>query len=154
MTQAGHLPAELKPMFTPLLTLRRPRRPLPPPAASSLRLEVCPPSLRQAPDSTWQRVMFWLLAPSPQHAVPPPHRLEGTRGDFHAAVADLTAVPDAGELVCRIDDARSLRDFWHLRTEVYRLVALQHSQAEAEARLLTLSSHFPTRNPRSSFAPL
>ena len=38
-------------------------------APSSLRVEVCPPSLRQAPDRTWQRAMFWLLGrPSPEAA--------------------------------------------------------------------------------------
>ena len=39
---------------------------------SNLRVEVCPPSLRCAPDgNTWQRLMFWLMAPAPRHAAPP-----------------------------------------------------------------------------------
>jgi hypothetical protein len=53
-----------------------------------------------------------------------------------------------------VDSARSLRELWHLRSEVYRLVALQTSQSEAERRLADLNHHFPTRAPRSGFAPL
>jgi len=37
---------------------------------------------------------------------------------------------------------------------VYRLVAIAHSQSEAEARLALLARHFPTRSPRSQLAPL
>ena len=40
-------------------------------ASSSLRVEVCPPSLCHAPANLWQRVMFWMLAPAPQDAAPP-----------------------------------------------------------------------------------
>ena len=47
-----------------------------------------------------------------------------------------------------------LRELWHLRSELFRQVALQHSQFEAEQRLSRLNRHFPTRAPRSGFAPL
>jgi hypothetical protein len=154
MTQAGSCPAEVISMSTPALSLRRLRRPTPAAPTSSLRQEVCPPSLCHAPDSIWQRAVFWLLAPAPQEAAPPPSRLPAVRDDFHACVADIVIVPDAGDLVRRIELARSLRELWHLRTEVYRLVAVQHSQAEAEERLARLNRHFPTRAPRSGFAPL
>ena len=38
--------------------------------------------------------------------------------------------------------------------EVFKLVALHFSQAEAQCRLDRLNRHFPTRSPRSGFAPL
>ncbi len=124
------------------------------PAALSSRIEVCPPSLRQAPvGSAWQRLMFWLMAPAPADAAPSVNRLPAVRADFLACLDDLEpalALP----VQQRIDVARSLRDLWHLRAEVYRLVALAHSQAEAERRVAGLNSHFPTRAPRSQFAPL
>jgi hypothetical protein len=123
-------------------------------SAVTTRLEVRPPSLREAPDQPWQRLMFWLLAPSPGRVSPGPGRLGTVRADFHACVADLTSVPDAGHLVHRIEMARSLRELWHLRPDVYRLVAVEHSQAEAEARVASLNRHFPTRSPRSGFVPL
>jgi hypothetical protein len=123
------------------------------PIAITRGVEVCPPSLRQAPDSLWQRALFWLLAPAPQDAAPPTSRLRQVRDDFQACVVDLS-VPESGELWDRIGRTHSLRDLWHLRADVYRVVALQHTQHEAEARLQRLNRHFPTRSPRSAFAPL
>ena len=122
-------------------------------AASSLRVEVCPPSLRQAPASTWQRAMFWLLAPAPQDTSPAPNRLPGVRSDFNALLADIDN-DDARALRQRIADARSLRELWHLRAEAYRVIGLTHSQSVAEERLARMNRHFPTRAPRSQFAPL
>lgn len=120
---------------------------------TGLRLQACPPSLRQAPESWLQRVWFWLAAPAPQDAAPPISRLDGVRQDFLAALADVDRHHGA-LLRSRIEMSRSLRELWHLRAEVYRVVACQHSQAEAEARLADLNRHFPTRAPRSGFAPL
>lgn len=118
------------------------------------RIEVRPPSLRQAPmGSAWQRLMFWLMAPAPEDAAPPVNRLPAVRGDFLRCLLDVEkalALP----VRQRIDMARSLRDLWHLRAEVYRLVALTHSQTEAEQRVASLNRHFPTRSPRSQFTPL
>lgn len=124
-----------------------------PPAPSSLRVEVCPPSLRQAPASAWQRLMFWLLAPAPLDAAPPLSRLPAVQADFRACLADVPTA-DARALLERIRLVCTLRELWHLRTEVYRVVAVHHDQREAESRLLQLNRHFPTRAPRSAFAPL
>jgi hypothetical protein len=159
MTQAAGLAVEVlhSAMFTSALTFPRSRRSRLPATTlgTTVRPEVPPPSLRQAPDgSTWQRLLFWLMAPAPRDAAPAANQLGAVRDDFHDSVLDLTVVPDAGELVRRIDAARSLREFWHLRAEVYRLVAVQYSQAEAERRLVPLNRHFPTRSPRSGFVPL
>ena len=155
MTQDEADPAEVRCMPMTALTLRRwTRTPSPAAASSSLRTEVRPPSLRHAPDSMWQRALCWIMAPSPLDTAPSPRRLPEVRAEFQAAVADLTAAAEAGALVRRIEISPTLRDLWHLRAEVYRLVALQHSQAEAEVRLARLNRHFPTRSPRSGFAPL
>jgi hypothetical protein len=120
---------------------------------SSLRVEVCPPSLRHAPASPWQRLICWLIAPAPQNCAPPLSRLPAVRDHFLHRLADVD-VDGTQSLRLRVDSARSLRDLWHLRSEVYRLVALQFSQAEAEHRLAALNQHFPTRAPRSGFAAL
>jgi len=135
----------------PLLS-RRPR-PFRPTAPSSLRLEVCPPSLRQAPASPWRRLWFWISAPAPQDAAPPLSRLPAVREDFVRCLGDV-APPQGGELQRRIGLARSLRELWHLRAELYRVVAIAHSQSEAERRLAALNRHFPTRSPRTGFAAL
>lgn len=117
------------------------------------RGEVCPPTLRQPPNSTWGRLWFWLSAPGPLAASPPPGRLPPVRSDFLDTIADVAA-DLARDLAQRIDRARTLRELWHLRTEVYRVVAVQHSQFEAERRVARLNRHFPTRTPRSAFTPL
>ena len=113
---------------------------------SGLRVEVCPPSLRQAPNSAWQRLMFWLLAPAPQDAAPPLSRLPGARMEFMAALADIDS-EDAERLRCRIGATHSLRELWHLRADIYRVVGVSHRQSEAETRMALLNSHFPTRAP-------
>ena len=122
-------------------------------AQSSLRVEVCPPSLRQAPAGTWQRAIFWLLAPAPQDTSPGPGRLPAIRADFHGLLADIHDT-GARQLHQRIEQAQSLRELWHLRAEAYRVIGLAHSQSVAEERLALLNRHFPTRAPRSQFAPL
>ncbi len=120
---------------------------------NSMRLEVCPPSLRCAPGGGWQRLLFWLLAPAPHDAAPALDRMPAVRSDFLATLADIDS--DAADaLRARIRQAHSLRELWHARAEVFRVVGLAHSQTEAEQRLALLNRHFPTRAPRSQFAPL
>ena len=121
--------------------------------ANSLRMDCSPPSLRHAPASAWQRLMSWLLAPAPQDAAPPLNRLPSVRNEFMAALADIPT-DDADRLRVRIHEARSLRELWHARAEVFRLVGITYSQGEAEQRLLLINRHFPTRAPRSQFAAL
>ena len=154
MTQAGTVPAEVTPMSPNALLLRRwtqSTRTLD--GTSSLRFEVQPPSLRQAPESLWLRLWFWLAAPAPANASPPVSRLPAIREDFLAAMADMGG-DETAALRQRVARSHSLRELWHLRAEVYRLVAVHHSQAEAEHRLANLNRHFPTRAPRSGFMPL
>jgi len=121
--------------------------------SSHLRLDASPPSLRHAPDSAWQRFMFWLLAPAPQEAAPPLNRLPKVREDFMLAIADVPGEAAHG-LRHRIVHAHSLRDLWHLRVEVFSLVSMEHAQSEAEQRLLRLNRHFPVRATRSQFGSL
>jgi hypothetical protein len=121
--------------------------------SSSLRTEVCPPSLQHMPGTAWQRLMFWLLAPAPHEAAPPLSRLPAVRAEFAATIADIDHA-EAESLRHRIAASVSLRELWHLRSAIYRLVGVVHSQSEAERRLALLARHFPTRSPRSQFAPL
>jgi hypothetical protein len=97
--------------------------------------------------------MFWILAPAPQDAAPPLNRLPAVRTEFMAVLSDISTT-EADQLRLRIHDAHSLRELWHLRADLFRAVSVVHSQTEAENRLLLLNRHFPTRAPRSQFAPL
>lgn len=182
MTQAGHVLAEVTDMYTPSPFLQRltgkrrssarfldsradgygsrasqgaPTGQPSGPTESSLghRQEVCPPSLRQAPSSWTQRLWFWLAAPDVRDVAPPIDRLPAVRREFQSALYDVPAEA-ADDLLHRIQFARSLRELWHLRSDVYRLVAIHHSQAQAEARLSALNRHFPSRAPRTGLMPL
>lgn len=97
--------------------------------------------------------MFWLLAPSPQDVSPSLSQLPKVRTEFLAALADIGG-DDADRLRVRLHEARSLRELWHARSELYRVVGIAHSQAQAEQRMLLVNRHFPARAPRSQFAPL
>lgn len=122
--------------------------------ASSLRVEVVPPSLRCAPaasESAWHRLLFWMMAPAPHDTAPPLTRLPAVRTEFLATLADIQN-PSADTLRRRINEARSLRELWHARAEIYRVVGVAHTQHQAEQRVGLLNRHFPTRAPRSQFA--
>ncbi|MCZ2439362.1 MAG: hypothetical protein LC119_04200 [Burkholderiales bacterium] len=114
---------------------------------SAFRVEVRPPSLRHAPASLGQRLMFWLMAPAPQDAAPPINRLPGVKQDFLACLDDVPLAAAEG-VRAAIDGARSLRELWHLRADLYGLVGRMHSENVAEERLARLNRHFPTRAPR------
>lgn len=79
--------------------------------------------------------------------------LAATQHEFSEA---LVGVPNwqAAALRERIRRANSMRELWHLRVDVFSLVALHLSQSEADARLAWLNRRFPTRGPRSGFAEL
>jgi len=116
-------------------------------------VEICPPG-RAADAPWWLRLRAWASAGWPglrgDTAEDP---LGAIRREFADAMADLDG-ERADVLIDQLHRARSLRELWHLRAEVFRLVALQHSQHEADRRLARLNRHFPTRSPRSGFGTL
>ena len=74
--------------------------------------------------------------------------LHAARDAFAACLSDMPVV-DARALHPLLGHARTLAELWHLRPELYRRLALHHSQAEAERRLATLNRWFaPQRPPR------
>lgn len=123
------------------------------------RLEICPPERLQGGSHWLARVKGWLAESWPgseslTKARPERSKaLSAAREDFFAAVADLK-LPAAGALLDRIEFARSMRELWHLRAEVFAMVSLERDQLEADRRLATLNRHFPTRAPRSGFGGL
>ena len=132
------------------------RRPAAP--SSSLmhsRVEICPPELfpsslswagrlKRMGQRLLRRVSPWLPAPTR-----PVNRLALVKREFHDSLTDLDFAP-ALALLDQIDRARSLRELWHLRSPVYGVVAVAHSQSVAEHRLARLNRHFPMRAPRAS----
>lgn len=116
------------------------------------RIEVCPPELWASSVGWRAAVRRWMQrAPWPTTRQRPINRLAQVKQEFREAAADLPSALLDG-LDDRIDRARSLREFWHLRSPLYHAVALGFNQIEAERRLARLNRHFPTRAPRSSAA--
>ncbi len=121
-----------------------------PSSQMSSRIEVCPPELW--PSSIGWRATLrrclqqsrWLPAPAR-----PVNRLAEVKQEFREAAADLPLTLLNG-LDDRIERARSLREFWHLRSPLYHAVSVGKDQVEAERRLARLNRHFPTRAPRTS----
>lgn len=132
------------------------------PAAAPARVEICPPAL-QRPRPGWrQRLLDWLAGSWPEataeadeiddepvvaRGVTP---LEAARDEFAQALADIVTGA-AIDLGMRVRRARSLRELWHLRTEVFNVVSRHAGQGEATERLQRLNRHFPVRAPRSGF---
>ena len=141
-----------------MLTSLHERRP-PASRTRPARLEICPPRRSFAGQAWMSRVRSWLSAGwngTPIQEVDGADRslvLAAARQDFFQSVVDLT-LPAAAKLLDRIEFARTMRDLWHLRAEVFALVSLERSQLEADRRLALLNRHFPTRAPRSGFGGL
>ena len=114
------------------------------------RIEVCPPELWPSSLSWTGRLRRWLQR-SPWVPAParPMGRLAQVKEEFRLAVADLPPRVLRG-LDEQIERARSLREFWHLRSPLYNAVAVGLDQGEADRRVAMLNRHFPTRAPRTS----
>ena len=117
-------------------------------------ITVCPPTRRGGDTrlGLWRRLRArWAdssltaaaRASHPPASVTP---LWAVRLEFMRALHGVHT-QQAGDMLDRIGRARSLRDLWHLRAEVFDLIAHHHDQAEAHARLASLNQHFPIRAP-------
>ncbi len=124
-------------------------------------MESCPPSALAEQRAWSSRIGRWLGASAwlvgsaePVPALGQRRRvaaLGSARLDFAEALFDVRT-PAAALLLDRIAITRSLHELWHLRGEVFGHVSRRHGQTEAEARLVSLDSHFPKRMRRAGFA--
>ena len=120
-----------------------------PAAPTTLRMNVCPPDVAPRRDSLWTAALRWLVGGDVDVAPALRTPLERARSEFVAALEGLGEADHNG-LLKRAQHARSLRELWHLRSELYTLIARRVSQIEADARLSRVNQHFPTRAQRSS----
>lgn len=75
--------------------------------------------------------------------------LAAAKQDFIEVLADIRT-QQAGDLLRRVRLARSLRELWFMRTEVFNLVAHHRDEAEASHRVTALGAHFPPAPTRAS----
>ena len=138
--------AEIPNMSTALLHRLLNRKPA---APMTTRMNVCPPDVIPHVDSLWSATLRWLVGGNVEVAPALRTPLEKARSEFVAAFDGLLDV-DPNGLLKRAQHARSLRELWHLRSELYTLIARRVSQVEADARLARVNQHFPTRAQRTS----
>jgi hypothetical protein len=119
-----------------------------PAAPTTLRMNVCPPDVVPQRDSLWTAALRWLVGGDVDAAPALRTPLERARSEFVAALEGLAEVDHNG-LLQRAQHARSLRELWHLRSELYTLIARRSSQVEADVRLARVNQHFPTRAQRT-----
>ncbi|HSI49017.1 MAG TPA: hypothetical protein VLA61_12165 [Ideonella sp.] len=120
------------------LLRRRPSATVPP-----SRIEIRPPALWGQAEPVWQSVWSWMRQ-SPVTGGARPSVLDKARQDFCAALGDLHGEA-THDLSRRASHARSLRELWHLRAELYSLIAFHLNQTEADRRLAQVNRHFPAR---------
>ncbi|MDE2401684.1 MAG: hypothetical protein KGL90_08465 [Burkholderiales bacterium] len=120
------------------------------PTPSSLRrTEVCPPSLFSRSGPQWKRwvtgfwAWLWDMDESADRA-PVLTGLNKGKAEFCAAMWDLQSVR-ATQVRDAIGQARSLRELWHLRPDVFRTISTHRGQTVANARIEALNNHFPVR---------
>ena len=129
--------------------------------AGPARVESCPPAMRHSQPGWANRLLDWLAQGgyaasarkvdddelnAPAGVTP----LGSVRLEFIGCLDDV-ATRQAADLAERIRRARSLRELWHLRAEVFSLVSCHATQDEAKSRIARLNRHFPARAPRSDF---
>lgn len=117
-----------------------------PDAQSTLPSAGAVPALSQrGPDSLLQSLLRWLPAETdpwqtPDKAADRLALLPQARQEF---LACLDGLRHAETLARSIQHAASLRELWHLRSNLYTAVASQINQWEAEQRLQRLAACFP-----------
>ncbi|WP_329719300.1 hypothetical protein [Ideonella sp.] len=133
--------SDVKEMKAPRL-LRRILSSAPAPSTLPSRTSIRPPAIWGQAEPVWKALWNW-LRPRQQPAERRALTLDDARRDFAQSLADLTT-EDACDLRRRGQSARSLRELWHLRADLYSMVARHHSQGEADRRLQLVNRHFPT----------
>ncbi len=125
--------------------------------SSLRRTEVCPPSLFSRSGPQWKRwvtsfwAWLWDLDESVE-ATPVLTGLTKVKSEFCAALWDLQSI-QANRVRDSIAHARSLRELWHLRSDVFSTVSAHRGQSEANARIEALNGHFPVRISRQTAQP-
>jgi hypothetical protein len=134
-------------------------------ASGKVRIAVRPPALQPwldsdsglggLPDSSWMDSSPYVAREdtkqSPLAALRPKRitPLPAVRNEFLSSLQDLPSVACI-DLECRIRGSRSLRELWHLRTEVFKLIAVHLDQRAAQERMTMLNRHFPNNVSRGA----
>lgn len=125
--------------------------------SSLRRTQVCPPSMFSRSGPRWKHWVngfwswLWDLDEAPD-AMPALTGLTKVKSEFCAAMWDLQSLR-ANQVRDTIEHARSLRELWHLRADVFRAISTHRGQTEATVRIEALNNHFPVRMSRPGAQP-
>ena len=114
------------------------------------RAEVAPPSLFSRSRPLWKAwaVGFWQwlwdMDEMPR-SMAPATGIRKIKSEFNSAMWDLQSLR-ANQVRAMVEQARSLRELWHLRADVFRVISVHRGQIEAQLRLDALDGHFPVRS--------
>lgn len=116
------------------------------------RAGVTPPSQFAPPQplwKTWAKGLWnWLWdADESSRPLASPLGLRAIKTEFVASLWDLQSLR-ANQVRDQIEATRSLRELWHLRADVFKVISTHRGQIEAQLRLDALDSHFPVRASR------
>lgn len=114
------------------------------------RTQVVPPSLFSRSRPMWKAWITgfwcWLWDMDELPRTPAPATgLRKVKSEFNSAMWDLQSMR-ANQVRALVEQARSLRELWHLRADVFRVISVHRGQIEAQLRLDALDSHFPVRS--------
>jgi hypothetical protein len=156
--------AQAKPALTSIKCGPMHVEPTPPhegtPSGHGLRRpQVTPPSLFSRSRPIWKAWItdfwcwLWDMDERPRKPAPATG-LRKVKSEFNSAMWDLQSLK-ANQVRALVEQARSLRELWHLRADVFRVISVHRGQIEAQVRLEALDGHFPVRSsssdePRSS----
>ncbi len=120
------------------------------------RAGVAPPTLFFRSRPAWKNWLsnfwHWLWEMDDTQYYTPLTGLAKVKSEFCLAMWDLQSAR-ANQVREMVDRARSLRELWHLRSDVFRVIAIHRGQIEAQQRLDGLDSHFPVRSSTRSERP-
>ena len=113
------------------------------------RAEVAPPHLFFRSRPAWKawlgRFWGWLWELEGQGEPAPLGGLRKVKAEFCSALWDLQSMR-ANQVRDMIERARSLRELWHLRADIFSVISTHRGQIEAQQRLDALDGHFPVRS--------
>lgn len=121
-------------------------------ASGLRRAELAPPSMFSRSRPLWRTWVnqfwcwLWDMDELPRSAAPT-SGLGKLKSEFTSALWDLQSL-QANLVRDQIEQARSLRELWHLRAQVFKAISTHRGQMEAQLRLDGLDAHFPVRSSR------
>lgn len=111
------------------------------PFQPSTRRDVCPPALLAQEEGTTVLRRWLRRVGAPGAARDPLQRVLAVREEFARALEGIDN-QHAHFLQHRIRHQRSLLELWHLRAEMFVLIAQSFTEHEAEQRMAPLARHF------------